>query len=244
MLTPFTMLLVFTSRPKPSSQCCHCQHLWYDFFMTRQAAPKRYHHGDLRNALIKAGTRLLRDHGVAGLTLRTVAKRAGVSHTAPYRHFPDKVSLLAAIATVGFEQLSAALTEVVVTHADDPAKQFIEAGIAYVLLAVRNPETAHLMFGGGSLDLKDADQTLELAGKRAFEDLVRIVENGLRAGIYRDGDAEKLALVAWAHAHGLATLIIAGRIKDAASSEQQVIELTRYVCQTQLSGMLNNTSVN
>jgi AcrR family transcriptional regulator len=206
--------------------------------MTRRPAQKRYHHGDLRNALIKAGTRLLRDHGVAGLTLRAVAKRAGVSHTAPYRHFRDKVSLLAAIATVGFEQLSAAMAEVVERCSDDPAKQLIEAGIAYVLLAVRNPETAHLMFGGGSLDLKAADETLEQAGKRAFEGLVQIVENGLRAGIYRDGDAGNLALAAWANVHGLASLIIAGRLKDAASSEQQVIELTRYVCQTQQSGML------
>jgi AcrR family transcriptional regulator len=204
--------------------------------MTGNHTRKRYHHGDLRKALIQAGTRLLRKEGMAGLSLRAVAKRAGVSHTAPYRHFHDKASLLAAIARVGFEQLSAAMTEVVERYPNDPAKQLIEAGVAYVLLAVRNPETAQLMFG--NLELKTADEDLEQTGKRAFEGLVQIIENGLQAGIYREDDAGKLALSAWAIVHGLATLIIAGRLKETASSEEQLIELTRYVCHTHQSGLM------
>src|SRR5215212_4914161 len=69
-------------------------------------ATKRYHHGDLRNALIRAGQELLAQEGIAGLDMRKVARAAGVSHAAPYRHFADKQALLAAIAEDGFYQLA------------------------------------------------------------------------------------------------------------------------------------------
>ena len=72
-----------------------------------------YHHGDLRRSLIQAGSKLIEEKGLAGLSLREVARVAGVSHTAPYRHFQDKADLLAAIAQVGFEQLTDELFSVI-----------------------------------------------------------------------------------------------------------------------------------
>jgi AcrR family transcriptional regulator len=207
--------------------------------MAGQHARKRYHHGDLRSALIQAGTQLLKKQGVVGLSLRAAAKRSGVSHTAPYRHFHNKEALLAAIAAVGFDELTAAMQEVTTKHPRDPSKQLIEAGVAYVLLAVRNPERAQLMFGG-SIDFEAADEALRQSSRRAFDGLVQIVEHGLQAGIYREGDVRKLALSAWAIVHGLATLIIADRLKEAASSEEQVVQLTRYICQIHQSGLLRH----
>lgn len=204
----------------------------------RQTRKKSYHHGDLRNALIETGTQLLREQGVGGLSLRAAAHRAGVSHAAPYRHFRDKAALLAAIAALGFDELAAALNDTAARYPDDPATQLVEAGVAYVLLAVRNPQRAKLMFGSVNLDADD--ESLRQAGPNAFDALVGIIENGLQAGIYADGDARDLARSAWALVHGLATLIIAGRLEDVAS-EKQVIEVTRGSCRIYQSGLLKRS---
>jgi len=140
----------------------------------------QYHHGDLRNALIEGGLSLLREQGVEGLTLRAVAQRVGVSHSALYRHFPDKAALLATIAAEGFEALAGALEEVTASHPDDPASQLTEAGVAYVLLAVREPQRAQLMFGG-SLDFDATGAPLQSTGQSAFNALVEIIAAGQRA---------------------------------------------------------------
>lgn len=206
--------------------------------MTKRRTRKSYHHGDLRNALIDAGTQLLRERGTTGFSLRETAHRAGVSHAAPYRHFRDKAALLAAIAALGFDELAAALNDTAARYPDDPATQLVEAGAAYVLLAVRNPQRARLMFG--SVNLEDDDESLRQAGPNAFDALVRIVDNGLQAGLYADGDARQLARSAWALVHGLATLIIAGRLRDVAS-EKQVTEVTRDSCRIYLSGLLKRS---
>src|SRR6185436_14087899 len=93
---------------------------------------KKYHHGDLKNALIKAGVEILSKEGIEGLSLRKVAQRAGVSHNAPYSHFPDKQSLIAAISTEGFKQLYDELNVAVSTYINDPKRQLQEGAWAYV----------------------------------------------------------------------------------------------------------------
>jgi AcrR family transcriptional regulator len=100
---------------------------------------KKYHHGDLKNALINAGVEILAKEGVGGLSLRKVAQRAGVSHSAPYAHFPDKQSLIAAISTEGFNQLYAELNEAVSPISNNPKKQLIEGSQAYVDLPSKTP---------------------------------------------------------------------------------------------------------
>lgn len=149
----------------------------------------------------------------------------------------SKASLLAAIATVGFEDLSAAMTVIAVKYPCDPAKQLIKAGVAYVLLAVRNPEQAQLMFSG-NINFEARLMGPYQASKRACDGLVQIVENRLRAGIYKERDARKLALCAWTIVPQLATLIITGELTETASSEKQVADLVRYVCKTHQSGLL------
>src|SRR5512143_826232 len=111
-------------------------------------ARKTYHHGDLKNALIKAGIQILSKEGIEGLSLRKVAQRAGVSHNAPYSHFPDKQSLIAAISTEGFNQLYHELDAVVSAYSNDPKQQLQEGAWAYVQFAIKNTDTFKIMFSG------------------------------------------------------------------------------------------------
>jgi AcrR family transcriptional regulator len=97
-----------------------------------------YHHGDLRNALISEGLKLLEEAGHSDFTLRDLARRVGVSAAAPYAHFTDKSALLAAIATTGFVRLRAAL-ETAVRSDSDPADQFLHMGSAYVRFGLDHP---------------------------------------------------------------------------------------------------------
>src|SRR5690606_18832847 len=107
---------------------------------------KTYHHGDLKNALIKAGVEILAKEGIGKLSLRKVALKAGVSHTAPYSHFSDKQSLIAAISTEGFQRLSKALDSAIKAHANNPKKQLIESAQAYVKFALANKDIFKIMF--------------------------------------------------------------------------------------------------
>src|SRR5919206_2322086 len=97
-----------------------------------------YHHGNLRPALLRTAAKTLEKEGLGALSLRELARRAGVSHNAPYRHFPDRDSLLAALAAEGFEMLGDALEK-------RPRR---EMGEAYVEFALAHPQRFRLMFGG------------------------------------------------------------------------------------------------
>src|SRR5689334_1657694 len=101
----------------------------------KPAAEHAYHHGDLRNALIQAGLKILAKEGAQALTLREVARRANVSHAAPYRHFASKEALLAAIAEEGFNEFAARLQVVAQNNTSDPRAQLYEATRAYVQFA-------------------------------------------------------------------------------------------------------------
>src|SRR6266542_1859848 len=99
---------------------------------------KTYHHGDLKNALIKAGVEILAKDGVSGLSLRKVASKAGVSHTAPYSHFADKQALIAAISTEGFRQLYEKVSAVAEEYKTKPSRQLVEVAWAYVQFALND----------------------------------------------------------------------------------------------------------
>ena len=103
---------------------------------TNTPPPKPYHHGDLHQEILCAACDLLEENNIASLSLRAVAKKVGVSHTAPYRHFKDKESLLAGVAAVGYKQLAAQLAIAVESHPTDPAAQLREAGYRYVQMAL------------------------------------------------------------------------------------------------------------
>lgn len=198
---------------------------------------RRYHHGDLHNALVEAAIPLLEARGPAALSLREVAKAAGVSHAAPYRHFRDKTELLEEIAASGYDTLTKACRNAQRRHAGDPAKQLVEAGIGYLMFVVEQPRVAHLMFGG-MIALDSCGDALQQASGSAFKSLVAIVAGGVQAGVFKNEPAEELTIAAWSMVHGLATLITSGMLGGIAGNRREVRRLGRELAGTLLHGML------
>lgn len=163
-----------------------------------------YHHGDLRNALVTAGVALLAEQGVEALSLREVARRAGVSHAAPYRHFPDRQSLLAAIAEQGFALLNESVNSVGRRRSLTARQRLVAALEAYLAFCKAHPHHAELMFGALAR-VKPAH--LEAAALEAFGSLVRLTEDALRDESSNPGrDARAVALALWAQTHGFSVL--------------------------------------
>jgi AcrR family transcriptional regulator len=197
---------------------------------------KPYHHGDLRQQLLCAASDLLEANNIASLSLRAVAKQLGVSHTAPYRHFKDKESLLAGIAGQGFDQLSTQMARVMAQHPDDPASQLKEAGHAYVQLAISNPQCTQLMFS----DILPCDDTYpetRASADAAFEGLKSIIRDGQLSGIFKSGDIELLALTAWSGIHGLSLLLIGGNLSDILTVDADDGSLVSSVTENMLEGL-------
>ena len=174
----------------------------------------KYHHGDLRRALLEEAVRTIRDDGVAALTLRAAGARLGVSRTALYRHFADKSALLNAVSEDGFNRLSEALERAWADGGEGVAG-FEAMGHAYVRFAVENPSHYRVMFGVWS-SREQNDSALRAAGTRAFKLLVDAVAALQRAGLaWPDDPAVALARYVWATVHGIAMLGIDGRLSES-----------------------------
>ncbi|HVL56393.1 MAG TPA: TetR/AcrR family transcriptional regulator [Burkholderiaceae bacterium] len=176
---------------------------------TTDATPERrpYHHGDLRHALIETALQVLAEEQQWDFTLRDLARRAGVSHAAPYKHFADKHALLSEVAARGFVLLQRKTEAAVMQNAPNPAAQLRAAGAAYVLFAVENPALFRLMFGP-SLTGPRRSETLKEAATSARQVMVSAVERCRKAGLLGDGDPQAQALAAHSLVHGLAMLLI------------------------------------
>ncbi len=184
-----------------------------------------YHHGNLRAALLRAGMKVIENKGIKHLSVREAARRARVSHNAPYRHFPDRQSLLAGIAAEGFARLGEALKT-------STGKAM---GEAYVRFALEHPEVFRLMFGG---EIRMEDYLpLREAADRAYQALVdRFRVHGSEA------EANVAAAAAWSLVHGLSHLLLDGHFKQAqrdaggaASFVRQILDGVRYVLGAQRS---------
>ncbi len=194
-----------------------------------------YHHGNLRNALLMAGEQLLDKSGVGALSLREVAKLAGVSHAAPYRHFKGKAALMRALAQSGFGRLHSDIRAAAEKIPHDPEQKLVEAAVAYVHLAVRCPELIQLMFGGGFAQTADLD--FKQASMTVFESLVDIIGTGIDAGVFRDRDPRELALVAWTSMHGMAVLLASRLVRINVDDEAALDGLIRSVAQNVIYGI-------
>lgn len=197
---------------------------------------KPYHHGDLREQILCAASKLLEENTISSLSLRAVAKEVGVSHTAPYRHFKDKESLLAGIAQLGFERLGTQLVEAVKSNPDNPAVQLQAAGHQYVQLALQYPQTTQLMFGG-ILPCDDTFPDLKKSGDSAFDGLKLMIEEGQNQGVFKQGDIEILGLTAWSGIHGLSLLLISGNLSEILGISVELRLLTNAVTTTLLEGL-------
>src|SRR5215469_14287602 len=154
------------------------------FTLSTLAAVRPYHHGDLRQALIRSALAILSETGIAGLSLRAAARRAKVSAMAPYRHFADKEALLAAVGEYGFQQLATRLNAAVAAAAD-PRSGLAALGVAYVVFARDEPSLFKLMFGP-AIEQKSVHPALDEAGGACFDILRQAVE----AAKFFDGDRD------------------------------------------------------
>jgi AcrR family transcriptional regulator len=170
---------------------------------------RSYHHGNLKQALLEAALALIRKSGSGEFTLREVARRAGVSHNAPYRHFRHKEELLAALAAEGFDRLTEAMTKAA-APASSAMDRFRATGRGYVAFALRNPQHFTVMF---EIPWQfDSYPQTQAAGARAFGTLVRHIQACQAEGALPSGDPLPFALLAWSTVHGVAKLAISGRL--------------------------------
>jgi AcrR family transcriptional regulator len=169
---------------------------------------KRYHHGDLRAALLTAAREILAENGPDGFSLRDCARRAGVSHAAPAHHFGDAKGLLTAVAADGFEALSRAMAAKAAEAGDDPGARLMAQGQAYVEQAVSDPGAFRVMFRPALLHHGDP------AFKRAADHARAVLQGGIAAVPRADSGDTKAqqiqAILAWSTVHGLACLLLDG----------------------------------
>ncbi len=194
--------------------------------------PAAYHHGDLRRALVESALPLLRGGGAEALTLRAVARAAGVSQTAPYRHFADRAALVAAVAEDGFRRLrerliGAARAPAKTTgRAQQTARGGLQAiALAYVRFALEHPEEYRVMFGAEVAGVAPA----EGSERQQVYALLRDGIAGLQqAGLVRAGDPGTMALSAWSLVHGVAMLALDGQpsVAQPKAAEELTLEAT------------------
>src|SRR5712692_1107293 len=150
----------------------------------RPRRSKRYHHGDLPRALLDAALHIVETEGSAALTLRAAASLAGVSQTAPYRHFANKEAILAAVAEDGFRSLMAAMRHRAAGFADNPLERLRAVGLGYVTFAASNPAHFRVMFGREMAD-RSASPSLRQAATDTFNMVVEAMSACQRAGLVR-----------------------------------------------------------
>jgi AcrR family transcriptional regulator len=165
-----------------------------------------YHHGDLRAACVRAAIELLEENGENALSLRAVARRAGVSPAAPYRHYADREALVSAVAAVGYRELAERLAA---AHpSPSTPEQLASVAVAYVQFALERPALFRIMFG----EPCDRDSDERVAATAAESLYVR----GIVERVFPDAEAEALATAIWALVHGLAFLHLDGKLGTAS----------------------------
>jgi AcrR family transcriptional regulator len=176
-----------------------------------RAASPSYHHGDLRNALIVAGRRLVNEIGANELSLRHLARSVGVSIAAPSHHFEGKDGLLAAIAADGFHEL-AALRRGIVASTTDPLRRLYRIMECYVSFAEREKGLFYLMVGPRTWDKKKPPRELNALATSSFNLFASAVCEYASAKGWAEKDFELLVHPAWSVEHGVAMLILSNQV--------------------------------
>lgn len=195
-----------------------------------------YHRGNLKQELLDAAVGLIAETGVQAFTLREVARRAAVSHNAPYRHFEGKDDLIAAVATQGFERLTESMLQSM-SKATDAEERFDLCGRGYLQFALRWPQHIQVMF-----DLpgpKNVSASYKEAWDRAFQTLLACVVALQTEGKLPPGDPNPFAILAWSTVHGFAKLTIAGRLPF---NKAQALNFADTVLRTLKHGILHQPS--
>lgn len=175
-------------------------------------AARSYHHGDLRRAVLDAAVAAIPETGPAGLSLRDLARRAGVSHAAPAYHFSDKAGLLTAVAVEGYGRLAEALTD-----AQRGTGEFLEVGVAYVRFALDHRAHFEVMFRP---DLYHPDDAALKAAKQRAADALYGGAESVPAG-QRGADVRLAGVAAWSLVHGFASLWLTGSLPSDVGEDPE-----------------------
>lgn len=192
-----------------------------------------YHHENLRETLIEAAAALIGEAGPRAFTLREVARRAGVSHNAPYRHFAAKDDLLRAVATEGFERLTATMQEWM-ARGTTAMERLHLSGSGYVDFALRWPNHFLVMFDLPRV-LPECSPESEI-GRNAFDVLIQGIVGAQQSGELPAGDPLPLAFTAWSLVHGVAKLAISGNLPMTRNG---TLEFTHYATRVLTEGLAN-----
>ena len=167
---------------------------------------QRYHHGNLRAALLTETMALLEEAGVAGLSLRRLAQRLGVSRAAPYHHFASKEALLAAVIEEGFSRLHSQ-TQAQSDGITDPWQKLQVCGRIYLAFAMENPALYRLMMGNTVPHRADYD-AIKVRSMGYYDELRQMIRGCIASGQTRHTDVELAAFTVWCGVHGLASLML------------------------------------
>ena len=187
-----------------------------------QKAGAAYHHGDLAVALLDAAEDALREGDVAGLAVRALARRVGVTHMAAYHHYPSRADLLAAVAARGYDHLGDAMARRARGHA--PREALREVGVAYVKFAVAHAAHFRLMFSS-ELEALRAHEPLNTAAARSFA----VFADTLRAAAPPHAAVDTAAVAAWALVHGASVLLLDRQVPGHTASARDAERLARSV---------------
>lgn len=213
---------------------------------SRDRSERPYHHGDLRRSLVEAGLELLEQRGLSGISLRAAARRAGVSHAAPYHHFADKADLVEALAVECLAGFTATLQEAWNDTQGSSLHRLRAVGIAYVGYALERPERFRLMNwpewhrrpqGQAATTGSDAPSP-QLAARASFDVLLTAIRACQEDGLVYRGDADRIALAAWALVHGLAVLAIEGRVGSGKVGKKEGERLAHEVTEVFDRGLM------
>lgn len=199
----------------------------------------RYHHGDLRNALLETSLALVAEQGVERFSLREAARAVGVSPAAAYRHFEDKDALLDALAHDAFGRLAQAMERAIARVPGEPgtparaAAAFMAVGHAYVEFAVQHPSYFRVMFGPWCAH-EDPSEEFARKGGDPYQILMDTLDALVATGVIEAEARAGAEIAAWAAVHGLAALIVAGSVKLTKTERGQAV---RHMGRTILAGL-------
>lgn len=187
-----------------------------------------YHHGDLKNALIQAGIDIISEKGIQELSIRNAAKRIGVSHTAPYRHFKSKEELVVAIAVKGFDILENTIEKAVANLSKSDPSALIEGCRAYIQFAISHPNYYRIMFGDiikNKTDYPDFFKAYDIS----FQKLIHIIVNQVNHHKKDKIDLEITAIAVWSMLHGYCLLVLDNEKNRHVGSKGQIDLLLQKV---------------
>ncbi|HEX6240725.1 MAG TPA: TetR-like C-terminal domain-containing protein, partial [Polyangiales bacterium] len=170
----------------------------------------------------------------SGITLREAARRAGVTHAAPYRHFADKEALLAALAEEGFTRLRAEMERAIEGH--QATARLEQIGVSYIHFARNNPSEFRVMFGAEVGDKRRYPSLLK-ADQAVFDLVTQAIRSAQEQGELPAGNPARMGLVSWSMLHGVASLIVDGQMERAGVRDEAIEDFARRVARTANAGM-------